>query len=47
MSANPLKQLTQEQKEQIQDVLGELSDAAISLDQERIKEARDNFKKVF
>ena len=46
MSANKL-QLTQQQKEQIQDVLAELSEASISLDPKRIKEARDNFKKVF
>lgn len=47
MSANPLKQLTQEQMEQIQDVLSELSEASTNLDPERIKEARENFKKEF
>ena len=47
MSANKLKQLTQEQMQNIQDVLGELSEAATSLDPERIKEARENFKKEF
>ena len=47
MSANPLKQLTQEQVQNIQDVLAELSEASTSLDPERIKEARENFKKEF
>lgn len=47
MSANSLKRLSQEQKEQIQDVLAELSEASISLDPFRIKKARENFKKEF
>lgn len=47
MSAKPLKRLTQEQMQNMQDVLAELSEASISLDPERIKEARENFKKEF
>lgn len=46
MSANIYERFNEEQKKGIQDVLKELSEAAISLDPERIKEARETFMKA-
>ncbi len=50
MSANIkdlLNRLSDEQKEGINQVLSELSEASLSLDPKRIEDAKEQFKKAF
>ena len=47
MSANIYDLLDKSQKEAIQQVLCELSDSALSLDPNRIEDARKEFEKMF
>lgn len=46
MSANQFEQLSKDQMEQIQNALSELSEASLSLDPQRIEDAKAAFKKA-